>query len=317
MKRTFKDYALITLKGLGMGAADVVPGVSGGTIAFIVGIYDELIDTIKSINAQSLKSLFTGRWKTFWRQINGTFLFSLLLGIGVSIFSLAKVITWLLETHPILVWAFFFGLVLASTWFVGKDIKGWNWKTVVSFVIGAVVAYYITVATPAETPTNLVFIFLCGAIAICAMILPGISGSFILVLLGKYFYIMEAVKNLQVVILLVFAAGAFIGITSFSHLLSYALHKLRNVTLAVLCGFMLGSLNKVWPWKLTEVCTDSAGAEFVKETNCAPNELVWQAIALMVVGFLVVYFIEKLSSKTAKEHTEEAEESERIEKDSK
>ncbi len=307
MKRTFKDYALITLKGLGMGAADVVPGVSGGTIAFIVGIYDELIDTIKSINAQSLKSFFTGKWKTFWRQINGTFLFSLLLGIGISIFSLAKVITWLLETHPILVWAFFFGLVLASTWFVGKDIKGWNWKTVLSFIVGAVVAYYITVATPAETPTNLVFIFLCGAIAICAMILPGISGSFILVLLGKYLYIMEAVKNLKVVILLVFAAGAFIGITSFSHLLSYALHKLRNVTLAVLCGFMLGSLNKVWPWKITEICTDSAGIEFVKETNCAPNELVWQAIVLMVAGFLMVYFIEKLSSKTATahKHTEE------------
>ncbi len=305
MKRTIKDYAAITLKGLGMGAADVVPGVSGGTIAFIVGIYDELIDTIKSFNARNLNYFFTGKWGTFWKQINGTFLFSLLLGIGISIFSLAKVITYLLETHPILVWAFFFGLVLASTWFVGKDIKGWNYKTVISFLIGAVVAYYITVATPSETPTNLFFIFLCGAIAICAMILPGISGSFILVLLGKYFYIMEAVKNFRIGILLVFAAGAFIGITSFSHLLSYALHKLRNVTLAMLCGFMLGSLNKVWPWKIVETHMDSNGEEFVKEINCAPNELVWRAFLLMVIGFVAVYFIEKLSSKTAKKQTEE------------
>ncbi len=307
MKRTIKDYAVITLKGFGMGAADVVPGVSGGTIAFIVGIYDELIETIKSFNAQNLKLFFTGKWKTFWKQVNGTFLFSLLLGIGISVFSLAKVITYLLNTHPILVWAFFFGLVLASTWFVGKDIKGWNYKTVISFIVGAVAAYYITVATPSETPTNLFFIFLCGAIAICAMILPGISGSFILVLLGKYFYIMEAVKNLKIGILLVFAAGAAIGITSFSHLLSYALHKLRNVTLAMLCGFMLGSLNKVWPWKETvETYIDSHGMEKpLKEINCAPNELVWQAVLLMVIGFVAVYFIEKLSSKTSNKQAEE------------
>ena len=148
MERKMKDYALLTLKGICMGAADVVPGVSGGTIAFIVGIYDELIDSIK---------------KTFWRMINGNFLFFLLLGIGISIFSLAKLITWLLVAYPILVWAFFFGLVLASTWFVGKDIKEWNWKTITGFILGAAVAYYITVATPAETPSNLLFIFLCGA----------------------------------------------------------------------------------------------------------------------------------------------------------
>ena len=201
MERKWKDYALLMLKGLGMGAADVVPGVSGGTIAFIVGIYDELIDSIKSINMQSLKLLFTGKLRAFWKAINGNFLFFLIAGIAISVFSLAKLITFLLETEPVLVWSFFFGLVLASTWFVSKDIKEWNWKTVPSFLAGAVIAYYITVATPAETPTHLLFIFLCGAIAICAMILPGISGSFILVLLGKYFYIMEAVKTLDFVVL--------------------------------------------------------------------------------------------------------------------
>lgn len=303
MERKLKDYAFLTLKGMAMGAADVVPGVSGGTIAFIVGIYDELINSIKSINGESLKLFFTGKWIAFCKQINAAFLFSLILGIGISIFSLAKVITWLLTDHPVLVWAFFFGLVLASTWFVSKDIKEWNWKTILAFIVGAAVAYYITVATPAETPTNLLFIFLCGAIAICAMILPGISGSFILVLLGKYFFIMEAVKTFNIKIILVFAAGALIGITTFSRLLSFALKHFRNITLSVLTGFMLGSLNKVWPWKETvQTYVDSHGVvKPLVETNILPNVYVWEAAVLMVVGFLLVYLLEKLSAKSAKE----------------
>ena len=301
MERKLKDYAVLMLKGMGMGAADVVPGVSGGTIAFIVGIYDELINSIKSINLESLKLFFSGKWATFWKKINGNFLFFLLAGIGISVFSLAKLITWLLVNQPILVWSFFFGLVLASTWFVSKDIKEWkNWKTWVAFVIGVVVAFYITVATPAETPSNLLFIFLCGAIAICAMILPGISGSFILVLLGKYFFIMDAVKTLDVVVIAVFGAGVCIGITSFSHILSYALAHFRNITLAVLTGFMLGSLNKVWPWKeVVETFVDSHGeVKPLIETNILPNAHVPVAVVLMVVGFFLVYFLEKLSAKT-------------------
>ena len=303
MERKLKDYAFLTLKGMAMGAADVVPGVSGGTIAFIVGIYDELINSIKSINGESLKLFFTGKWIAFCKQINAAFLFSIILGIGISIFSLAKVITWLLTDHPVLVWAFFFGLVLASTWFVSKDIKEWNWKTILAFIVGAAVAYYITVATPAETPTNLLFIFLCGAIAICAMILPGISGSFILVLLGKYFFIMEAVKTFNIKIILVFAAGALIGITTFSRLLSFALKHFRNITLSVLTGFMLGSLNKVWPWKETvQTYVDSHGVvKPLVETNILPNVYVWEAAVLKVVGFLLVYLLEKLSAKSAKE----------------
>lgn len=303
MERKLKDYAFLTLKGMAMGAADVVPGVSGGTIAFIVGIYDELINSIKSINGESLKLFFTGKWIAFCKQINAAFLFSIILGIGISIFSLAKVITWLLTDHPVLVWAFFFGLVLASTWFVSKDIKEWNRKTILAFIVGAAVAYYITVATPAETPTNLLFIFLCGAIAICAMILPGISGSFILVLLGKYFFIMEAVKTFNIKIILVFAAGALIGITTFSRLLSFALKHFRNITLSVLTGFMLGSLNKVWPWKETvQTYVDSHGVvKPLVETNILPNVYVWEAAVLMVVGFLLVYLLEKLSAKSAKE----------------
>ena len=298
MERRIKDYAVLTLKGMAMGAADVVPGVSGGTIAFIAGIYDELINSIKSINMHSLKLLFTGKIDAIWTAVNGNFLFDLLLGIAISVFSLAKLITYLLLNEPVLVWSFFFGLVLASTWFVTKDIKGWNWKTVAGFVGGAVIAYYITVATPAETSTNLMFIFLCGAIAICAMILPGISGSFILVLLGKYFYVMEAVKTLDLVVLGVFAFGAALGITSFSRVLSYALKNFRNITLSVLSGFMLGSLNKVWPWKEVEKLV-SDGHEVMIEHNIAPNTEVAEAVVLMLIGFILVYVLEKISAKKA------------------
>ena len=280
---------MLSVKGMCMGAADVVPGVSGGTIAFITGIYDELINSIKSINAASLKMFFTGKWGEFWKMINGKFLLFLLVGIGISVFSLAKIITWLLVAYPVLVWSFFFGLVLASTWFVGKDVKERNWKTGLGFLLGAALAFYITVATPAETPSHFLFIFLCGAIAICAMILPGISGSFILVLLGKYFFIMEAVKTLDLKVIAIFGMGACVGITSFSRLLSYALSHMRNITLAVLSGFMLGSLNKVWPWKET--------IEGV-EQNVAPNAFVWQAVCLALLGFVMVYGIEKISSKS-------------------
>lgn len=301
MKRNLKDYGLLVLKGMGMGAADVVPGVSGGTIAFIVGIYEELIDSIKSINGASLKLLLPeNRGVLEGNQCQLPAIHHcrdrdqyLLVG---------KIITWLLTDHPILVWSFFFGLVLASTWFVSKDIKKWDWKTILSYIIGIVIAFYITVATPAETPSNLFFIFLCGAIAICAMILPGISGSFILVLLGKYFYIMEAVKTFNIPVMLVFICGAAIGITSFSRVLSFALRRFHDITISVLAGFMLGSLNKVWPWKETiETYTDSHGiVKPLVEANIMPNQLVWEAVGLMVLGYAIVYFLEKLSMKTSK-----------------
>lgn len=299
MERKLKDYGLLVLKGMGMGAADVVPGVSGGTIAFIVGIYDELIQSIKSIDLTALRLFLTGRFAEAWTRVNGYFLLSILAGIGISVFSLAKIITWLLTNHPVLVWAFFFGLVLASAWLVAKDVSRWTWKTVLGFVAGTVAAYFITVATPAETPSNLLFVFVCGAVAICAMILPGISGSFILVLLGKYFYIMDAVKSLRLLVLGVFAAGACVGITTFSRLLSFALSHVRNLTLAVLSGFMLGSLNKVWPWKETlSTYTDSHGVvKPLIERNVLPNASVAEAVILMLVGFLMVYGLEKLSAR--------------------
>ncbi|MDO4703462.1 DUF368 domain-containing protein [Tannerella sp.] len=306
MNRTLKDYALLVLKGVGMGAADVVPGVSGGTIAFIVGIYEELINSIKSVNLTSLKLLFSLKFGRFWKAVNGNFLLAILCGIGISIFSLAKLITYLLVHEPILVWAFFFGLVLASTWFVSREVAKWNAKTLVGFVLGAVTAYFITVTTPAETPDAMWFVFLCGAIAICAMILPGISGSFILVLLGKYFFIMDAVKSLRVSVLLVFAGGASIGISLFSRALSFALHRFHDITIAVLSGFMLGSLNKVWPWKETiETYIDRHGvAKPLIETNILPDRQLWEAIGLAIAGFAIVYLLERLSLKGKKKKTE-------------
>ena len=212
---------------------------------------------------------------------------------------MAKLITYLLENQPVLVWSFFFGLVLSSTYFVAKTITQWDWKTYLFFIIGTVGAYFITVATPTETPSNLFFIFLCGAIAICAMILPGISGSFILVLLGKYFYIMNAVKSLNILIMFVFVCGAFIGITSFSNVLSFLLRKYHNTTIATLAGFMLGSLNKVWPWKETiETFTDTHGKiKPLVEENILPNSHLWEGLGLIVFGIVLVYVLEKLSQK--------------------
>lgn len=297
-----------------MGAADVVPGVSGGTIAFIAGIYEELVDSIKSINLHALKLLFTLKLKAFWQQINGSFLFSILLGIGISIFSLAKLMTWLLEHYPIQIWSFFFGLIIASTVLVAKEIQRWHAGTVIALIIGAAVAYVITILSPSETPNAWWFIILSGAIAICAMILPGISGAFILLLMGKYAYILGAVSDLQFGILLLFAFGAVTGIVSFSHLLSWLLKKHHTATVATLTGFMVGSLNKVWPWKeILETYTDSHGAVHpLVEANISPAafeqltgtpSFLWQAILLCIFGFVLIFGLEYLGEKLNKQTT--------------
>jgi putative membrane protein len=305
--RTLKDYILLGVKGACMGAADVVPGVSGGTIAFISGIYEELINSIRSINATAVRLLLKGRLKEFWRAINGNFLVSILAGILFSIVALVKAITYLLEHEPILIWSFFFGLVLASSVTVCRTIERKTISRWVAFLLGAVGAYFITVATPAETPTGLWFIFLCGAIAICAMILPGISGSFILLLMGKYTYIMGAVKGLisgtevvsNLLTLCCFAAGALIGIVSFSNLLSWLLSRWKDVTIALLGGFMFGSLNKIWPWKeVVETYVNSHGeVKPLVEVNIAPNGQVLPAILLAVIGFAVVIGIEVVANR--------------------
>lgn len=302
---------MISVKGIAMGAADVVPGVSGGTIAFITGIYEELINSIKSVNPASLKLLFRGRWKEFWKVINGNFLISLLAGIFISILSLARVIRFLLETYPVLVWSFFFGLIVASAIFVVRYVKKWNLGVAVTAIAGVAIAWIITVMTPAEANTTWWFIFISGAIAICAMILPGISGSFILVLMGMYKFILEAVGNFNIPVVLLFLAGAAIGIISFSNVLSWLLRKYHDLTIGLLAGFMIGSLNKVWPWKnVVETFVDRHGEiKPLIEENVLPGtfeaisgkpSMLAGAVALALAGLLLIFVIEGLTGSKKK-----------------
>lgn len=306
-----RNYLLLILRGCAMGAADVVPGVSGGTIAFITGIYEELINSIRSVDWQAIKLLAGFQFAAFWKKINGNFLLSVVLGIGISIFSLAKLMTWLLEHHPIYIWSFFFGLIIASSVLVAKEIKKWNAGTAIALIAGSCAAYTITVMSPAETPDTWWFIILSGSVAICAMILPGISGAFILLLMGKYSYILGAVSSLNIGVILLFVVGAVAGIVSFSHLLSWLLKNYHTATVAVLTGFMIGSLNKVWPWKATlQTYFDSHGIEKpLVEANILParyealtghDPLMWEAILMCIAGFLLIYGIETIGKKMSK-----------------
>lgn len=304
MARSVKEYVFIALKGMGMGAADVVPGVSGGTIAFISGIYEEFVNSLKSIDHKAIQVLFKQGVAPFWKHINGNFLVALFSGIFISILSLAKVITYLLEHFPVQLWSFFFGLIIASSISVGAKIRKWNIGAFIGIAVGTAIAYYITVATPAQTPEALWFVFLSGMIAICAMILPGISGSFILLLLGKYKYILGSISDFDLKVLITFAIGCGAGLLSFSHLLSWMFKRFHDVTIAVLTGFMIGSLNKVWPWKETmQFRTNSHGEEvpFLQESvlpvNFSGEPHTVMAIVFMVVGFLLIIGLERANQR--------------------
>lgn len=293
-------YFFLFLKGLGMGSADAVPGVSGGTVAFITGIYEELINSIRSFNAKAIRLLLSFKIAEFWKHINGTFLVVLLVGIATAILSLSKVIVYLLANYPEMLWAFFFGLIIASALVVSKQIKSWNVGVMLALLIGGGVGYLITIVTPTETPEALWFIFLSGMIAICAMILPGISGAFILLLLSKYEYIINAVSERKLGVIAVFMGGAVVGILAFSHLVNFMLKKFYSITVAFLTGLMLGSLNKVWPWKTTlTTYTDRHGEiKPLTQSNVLPNDYVgesyfWYCIILAIGGFLLVYLLEK------------------------
>ena len=305
MSRTVKDYMVIMLKGIAMGAADVVPGVSGGTIAFISGIYEELLGTISNINLKLLKTLKGEGLKAAWKQANGNFLVALLTGIFVSIVSLAKIISWLLTNHPILVWSFFFGLVLASVIYIAKQVTQWNVLSGVLLIMGAIVAYYITTLNPLVSEhSSMSFMFLAGAIAICAMILPGISGSFILVLLGAYKPILAAVNNRDLTTITVVALGAVVGLLSFSRVLKYLFANYKNYTLVVLTGFIIGSLNKIWPWKeVLTYRTNSHGEQVpFNELSISPfsfegDPQLMYSVLLAVIGFGLILLLEKLAVK--------------------
>lgn len=306
--RQAKDYLMLVLKGVGMGAADVIPGVSGGTIAFISGIYEELIRSLKSINFKSLKLLFTGQLTSFFTAINGWFLLAVFGGVAISIFSLAQLMKWLLTNHPIPVWSFFFGLILVSAFYILLSAGRLKLTSWVSFAAGIAIAWVITTISPATTPDAWWFIFIAGSIGICAMILPGISGAFILLLLGKYLFMITAISELNIPIILVFVAGAVTGLILFSNLLSWLLKNYHTVTISLLAGFMIGSLNKVWPWKLTVTSITGSHGELVPliEKNVLPATYTAEtgngsslalAIALFIAGIMILVVMETLGKR--------------------
>jgi len=294
------------LKGIAMGSADVVPGVSGGTIAFITGIYTELLDSIKSININALLILFKQGPKAAWQAINGTFLLVLLLGILTAILTLAKVIHYLLNEHAILLWSFFFGLILASSLHMAKQIKQWHIGRYIALLLGVLCAGFISIASPSSIEASYINIFCAGSIAICAMILPGISGSFILLLMGLYAPVLAAVKGLELDIMFIFALGAGLGLMMFSRLLSWLLHHYQDLMFSLLTGFMLGALLKVWPWKETiSYRLNSKGLEVpFEQLNRLPewvnnDQIIWAGL-VVIIGFFSVFLLEKVSGQDNK-----------------
>ena len=310
MKGFWKNI-MVAVKGACMGAADVIPGVSGGTIAFIMGIYDEFVGSLASINGEALKLLLKGRFSAFWKHINGSFLLSLVAGIGISVIALAGLMQMLLSDFPIQTWAFFFGLIVASSLFIIRGISGWKLRDGLLLILGVALGAVICTLSPTQTPDGLWFIFLSGALAICAMILPGISGSFILLILGKYQYIMGCISGLvsgvdftrHLLILGVFGLGAIIGILSFTRFLHWLLARWKKETMIVLAGFIIGSLVKIWPWTNAEAIVLSQFPELAASGESLPAEIISQymasadlhiggAVLFALIGFCLVTGIE-------------------------
>jgi putative membrane protein len=298
--RSLSDYLILSAKGFCMGASDVIPGVSGGTMAFILGIYEELINAIKSFDLKGFQLLMTLKFKALLDHVSWQFLLSVGIGILTAIFSLAKVLSWLLHNQPVLIWSFFFGLILASVVTVSRRIQAWRAPVWLSLFGGTIGAYLLVGFVPVSTPNDPWFLFLSGAIAICAMILPGISGSFILVLLGKYMYVLEAVNNRDFLVLFLFASGACVGIVAFSRLLGWLLNNYHDLMVALLTGLMLGSLRKVWPWKET-IESRIVGEKVIPivQSNVLPEGFggeVVSALCLMVMGLLAVLLLDRMGN---------------------
>lgn len=321
MKGFWKNI-MVAVKGACMGAADVIPGVSGGTIAFIMGIYDEFVGSLASINGEALKLLLKGRFSAFWKHINGSFLLSLVAGIGISVIALAGLMQMLLSDFPIQTWAFFFGLIVASSIFIIRGISGWKIREGLMLVFGILLGAVICTLSPTQTPDGLWFIFLSGALAICAMILPGISGSFILLILGKYEYVLGAISGLvagvdpgrNLLILGVFGLGAIIGILAFSRFLHWLLARWQKETMIVLAGFIIGSLVKIWPWSNAEAIVLSQFPELASFGDALPTEIISQymasadlhiggAVLFAVIGFSLVTGIEMASKVASRKKT--------------
>jgi len=294
--RTLADYFWVSARGFAMGASDIVPGVSGGTMAFILGIYDELIDAIHSIDMGFFRKVLALKWREAFSNIPWQFLLALGLGVATAVLTLSNGLHWALETHPILVWSFFFGLIVSSIIVIRNRVQHWSVFNIFAAVVAALGAYVLVGLTPSETPHTPLLLFLSGAIAICAMILPGISGAFILVLLGKYSFVLGAVKSFDLLTIMLVGLGAVVGLLSFARLLRWTLRKNHDLVVSILTGFMAGSLRKVWPWKSFETISET----FVKETNMFPTVFTLEeglALFLMLAGMTTVLFVERFANK--------------------
>ena len=295
-----KNYFILFLKGMGIGVANVIPGVSGGTIALITEIYEELINSLKSFDKKALKLLFSFKIEKLIRHTNFYFLATVFSGSIVSVFTIASLFKYLFANYPILIWAFFFGLIVASVIFVGKRVQNWNVPSTIALIVGTTIAFSLNLITPATENSNLFFVFICGIIGISGMMLPGLSGSYILILLGNYKLLMvTAVTELNIALLSMFFIGSILGLMIFSHLLSWVLKNYKEATLALLTGFILGSLKIIWPWKkVSESVTINGEKKVIAYNLFFPTEIsnnTLLAIMLMVAGFLCVCFLENSS----------------------
>ena len=287
MNRKITNYIVISIKGMAMGAADAVPGISGGTIALLLGIYEELITTIGNINLSLFKELNNGFY-SFWKKLNGSFLLSLIIGIGVSLITFIKLTAYLFDKYPILIWSFFLGLVLATIFVIYKLVKSWNYINLILVITSTFISFYIgSINITAGIEVNLAYIFTCGIIAASAMIIPGISGALILVILGLYSTIINAVNNLEYDKIVTFALGAIIGLLSFSKIIKWMFYKNSSLTYSILLGFVIGSLSEVWPWK------SELGENILPSSYIGENYLFY-SIILISIGFLLIFLVEKI-----------------------
>ncbi len=334
--RTFTDKLFLILKGLGMGAANKVPGVSGGVVAFVAGFYEEFIYSLQKVNIKAFKLLINGRFKSFYQYINGRFLSLLFLGMIVSYFSVSKILDYLIEHYELYVWSVFFGMIIGSIYYISKDFKDWNFKTYISLTIGIILGVAISFLDPATENDNLLFVFFCGVISVSGMTLPGFSGSFILIILGNYVLLLvdsvnalydtfaeiitgdfgfitnyERIRMLKV--LAVFTIGSVVGLVTFSHILNYILKHYKSITISTIIGFIIGSLGVVWPWKETIFKTntqgnyilDSSGGKVIENyTRFIPelNSQTYYAIFFILIGILIVLALEIYGQKTRKIH---------------
>ena len=334
--RTFTDKVFLVLKGLGMGAANKVPGISGGVVAFVAGFYEEFIYSLQKINGKAFKLLINGRFKSFFRYINGRFLSLLIFGMLISYFSISKILDYLIKHYELYVWSVFFGMIIGSIYYISKDFKDWNFKTCLAIFIGIIIGISISFLDPAKENDNLWFVFLCGIISVSGMTLPGFSGSFILILLGNYVLLLvdsvnalydsfadmikgdfsffqntERIRMLKV--LAVFTLGSGVGLVTFSHIINYILKHYKSITIASIIGFIIGSLGVVWPWKKTIYKTaeesgfilDSEGHKVIKNyKRFIPelNEETYIAILFIIVGIALVLALEIYGQKTKKTH---------------